>query len=408
MRDIFSRYYKQYDRWYDVATEVYLSELLAIRKFLPRKGEGLEIGVGTGRFASLLGIRYGIDPSRKMASLARKRGIDVRIARGERIPFPSGRFDYVVIVTTLCFVSSPYKVICEAARVLRDKGRIIIGIIDKDSFLGKYYERKKSKFYRDAYFLSVEDVKDLLSVCGFRKIGFYQTIFSYPHKIKSVQPPRKGYGEGGFVVVGAYKDAGLMVDKKFRQYEHIRILFKQLGYDMHLERKKVMQQAGRIKEPILDVGTGPGRMAYTLAKEGFGVTTIDISSKAQAVARLYARKYGVLSRIKFLIMDAERMKFPDGEFATVFSANLLHDVRQPRKVVEEMIRVTRKGGKLVISDLNREGRKLVNCAYRRDSKVHRSGVINFSQVVEETLKNMGVKFKKYEGSIVTTYVGLKV
>ncbi|PIW33718.1 MAG: SAM-dependent methyltransferase, partial [bacterium (Candidatus Ratteibacteria) CG15_BIG_FIL_POST_REV_8_21_14_020_41_12] len=66
MKNIFDQYWKRYDAWYDNYRFAYLSEVEAIKKVLPRKGKGLEVGVGTGRFASVLGIHYGIDPSVKM------------------------------------------------------------------------------------------------------------------------------------------------------------------------------------------------------------------------------------------------------------------------------------------------------------------------------------------------------
>jgi len=72
MSTIFDKYYKKYDAWYDRNKFVYLAELKAIRKVLPEKGKGLEIGVGTGRFAQALGIATGIDPSRKMIEIAKK------------------------------------------------------------------------------------------------------------------------------------------------------------------------------------------------------------------------------------------------------------------------------------------------------------------------------------------------
>jgi len=59
--NIFDRYYKRYDNWYEKNKFAYLSELKTVRKVLPRKGKGLEIGVGTGRFAAALGISTGID-----------------------------------------------------------------------------------------------------------------------------------------------------------------------------------------------------------------------------------------------------------------------------------------------------------------------------------------------------------
>jgi len=102
--NIFERYYKKYDAWYDKHKFAFLSEIEAVRKVLPRKKKGLEIGVGTGRFASGLEIKYGVDPSENMLKIARKRGIDARRAQGERLPFDNSAFDYIVVIITLCFV----------------------------------------------------------------------------------------------------------------------------------------------------------------------------------------------------------------------------------------------------------------------------------------------------------------
>jgi hypothetical protein len=53
----------------------YRSELAAIKAFIPKKGRGLEIGVGTWRFAEPLGIKEGVEPAKAMAAIARERGI---------------------------------------------------------------------------------------------------------------------------------------------------------------------------------------------------------------------------------------------------------------------------------------------------------------------------------------------
>ena len=203
MRNIFDQYYKRYDAWYDKNQFAYISELEAIRKVLPKKGKGLEIGIGTGRFASKLGISYGVDPSPKMITLAKKRGIKTKIAKGENLPFNNNTFDYILMVITLSFVQDPKKVISESRRVLKNKGKLIIGIVDKDSFLGKYYRRKKGIFYKYANLLSAREVISLLKKAGFKKLVFYQTIFKTPTKIKAQEPAKKGYGEGGFVVICA-------------------------------------------------------------------------------------------------------------------------------------------------------------------------------------------------------------
>lgn len=202
---IFDKFYKKYDAWYERNKFAYFSELEAVKKVLPREGTGLEIGVGTGRFAAALGIQYGIDPSKKCLEIAKKRGIKVKLGYGEDLPFANAAFDYVAIIITLCFVKDPLMVLSEAGRVLKKNGKIIIGIIDKDSFLGKFYQKKKSVFYKKANFFSVKELTRLLKAKGFKKFSYYQTIFKLPEKINSVEKPKKGFGKGGFVLVVAVR-----------------------------------------------------------------------------------------------------------------------------------------------------------------------------------------------------------
>ncbi|MDP8257871.1 MAG: class I SAM-dependent methyltransferase [Candidatus Aadella gelida] len=205
MGNIFDELYRKYDAWYDKNRFAYLSELEAVKKVLPEKGYGLEIGVGSGRFAAPLSIAVGIDPSKKMVELARGRGVDAALGVGEELSFKDSTFDYVAIIVTLCFVQEPEKVITESARVLKPGGKIIIGIVDKESFLGKSYQEKGSIFYGHAQFFEIEEVEQMLKVAGFSGFSYYQTLFDYPEKIKSIEKPLEGYGKGGFVVINAVK-----------------------------------------------------------------------------------------------------------------------------------------------------------------------------------------------------------
>ena len=203
--DIFDRYCKKYDAWYGRNKFAYLSELEAIREVLPKEGRGLEVGVGTGRFAQALDIAMGIDPSKKMIDIAAERGVAARWGVGENLPFFENSFDYVAIIITLCFVQNPQKVLSEARRVLKKTGKIILGIVDKDSFLGEFYRRKKSVFYKQANFFSIKDISELLKAGGFNRIIYRQTLFNYPNRLNSIEKPRKGFGKGGFVVAAAEK-----------------------------------------------------------------------------------------------------------------------------------------------------------------------------------------------------------
>jgi len=205
MSSAFDKYYNKYDAWYDKHEFAFLSEIAAIKKVLPQGKKGLEIGTGTGRFAAGLGITIGIEPSNNMLEIARSRGVDARWGFGERLPFLNGIFDYVAIIISLCFIKNQQEVLLEAARVLKKNGRIIIGIVDKKGFLGKFYRKKKSVFYKEAKFLSVKKVTNLLKSTGFGSFSYFQTVSVYPDDMKVIEKPKKGFGKGGFVVISAKK-----------------------------------------------------------------------------------------------------------------------------------------------------------------------------------------------------------
>ena len=205
---VFEKWAQEYDEWFDINRFAYESEVLALRKFIPKNGKGLEVGVGTGRFSVPLGIKAGVEPARAMASIAQKRGIEVYEAKAEELPFESESFDFVLMVTTICFLQDPMQSLKEAKRVLKPEGHIIIGMIDKDSPLGMVYESKKehSRFYKYAKFYSVRQVLGWLSESEHSHIEICQTIFENPERMTAIDAVRDGYGEGAFVVISAQKE----------------------------------------------------------------------------------------------------------------------------------------------------------------------------------------------------------
>jgi len=205
--DIFDTHAEEYDQWYERNKFAYLSELEAIKCGVPKGGKGLEIGVGTGRFAEPLGVSIGLDPSENMLQIAKKRGIETISGKGENLPFADKKFDFVLIINTLCFVNDSAQVIIEAKRVLRNRGRIIIGLIEKDSFLGRDYQNRKrgSKFYKEVNLHSGKEIVELLRNYHFRRVITFQAIFRSLDRIKKIESPRKGLGEGCFTVICAEK-----------------------------------------------------------------------------------------------------------------------------------------------------------------------------------------------------------
>ena len=203
MWDVFERFVNEYEQWFLKHRLAYLSELRAVKALLP-EGRGVEIGVGTGRFAVPLKIKIGVEPSRHMGEIARKRGILVVKGTAEDLPLGDESFDFALMVTTICFVDDPLKALQEARRVIKNGGHVIVGIVDRESFLGREYEerREKSLFYKHARFFSTEEIVHLMKKAGFEDFRMVQTLFKHPSKLTDVEPVR----EGAFVVVRGKKN----------------------------------------------------------------------------------------------------------------------------------------------------------------------------------------------------------
>jgi len=200
---------QEYDAWFDRNSWAYESEILALKEFLAPHLRGLEIGVGTGRFAVPLGIQMGVEPAAAMAVKAQRRGVKVYRAFAEALPFRCDSFDLVMMVTVLCFLRDPCLSLLEATRVLKPGGQILIGMIDKDSPMGQSYEAHKpeSKFYRQARFYSVSQAVGWLEKLAYRKVETCQTIYKDSQGLTSLEPLTRGHGKGAFGVISARKSA---------------------------------------------------------------------------------------------------------------------------------------------------------------------------------------------------------
>lgn len=203
----FDRHVARYDAWYERNPHAYSAELAAIRALLPHGAKGVEVGVGTGRFAAPLGIGVGVEPSPEMAKVAAERGVQVMAGVAENLPFPEESLDFVLMVNVVCFLDEPAAAFKEAWRVLKNRGSVLVGFIDRESSLGKSYEANKetSLFYRGATFRTPAEILSLLRSAGFSDFVFCQTLFRPLEELDKDEPVLEGHGEGSFVVVRGRK-----------------------------------------------------------------------------------------------------------------------------------------------------------------------------------------------------------
>jgi SAM-dependent methyltransferase len=168
--DVFERFAEEYNRWFEEHRAEYQAELARVRRLLPcPDARAVEVGVGSGRFAAPLGIRIGIEPSRALGRMARKRGIEVIRGRAESIPLRDGSCSSVLLVTVICFLDDPAAAFCEIHRILALQGLLIIGFLEREGpVVQKYqHEEGKHRFLSRARFYSRDEVREFLGRTGF-------------------------------------------------------------------------------------------------------------------------------------------------------------------------------------------------------------------------------------------------
>jgi ubiquinone/menaquinone biosynthesis C-methylase UbiE len=141
-----------------------------------------------------------------MLIIAKKRGIQVIQALGERLPFRGNSFDYVLMINTLCFLDKPGVVLEESAKVLRNGGRLFVCDIVRDSEWGRFYEERGQaghRLYSQARFYSCEELERLLKDHGFKVVDARATLKSRPKDPEKVEVPSKDLKGRGFICLAA-------------------------------------------------------------------------------------------------------------------------------------------------------------------------------------------------------------
>jgi ubiquinone/menaquinone biosynthesis C-methylase UbiE len=105
---------------------------------------------------------------------------------------------------------------------------------------------------------------------------------------------------------------------------------------------------------LLDLGCGPGIVTASLAPAVREVVAYDLTPEMLEKARQRCEKAG-LKNVRFELGRAEELPFEKESFDCVVTRLTVHHFTDPRKVMKEVVRVTRRNGRVVVADFLSSG-----------------------------------------------------
>ena len=106
---------------------------------------------------------------------------------------------------------------------------------------------------------------------------------------------------------------------------------------------------------FLDIGTGPAQIPIILAQRcpDIHITAIDLSEEMLKIAKRHVAAAGLTDRITLELVDAKTLPYPDNTFDGLISNSIVHHIHDAMKALQEMGRVARPKGPVLIRDLIR-------------------------------------------------------
>lgn len=115
-----------------------------------------------------------------------------------------------------------------------------------------------------------------------------------------------------------------------------------IWYQMVLERLPCLDGLR-----VAEVGCGRGDFTILLGKEGARVNSLDVSASAIDIAR--QRAAGLEYPVEFFVSDAQDCALRSNTFDLVVSCEVLEHVEHPRRMLDELFRICKPGGRVILT-----------------------------------------------------------
>lgn len=144
--------------------------------------------------------------------------------------------------------------------------------------------------------------------------------------------------------------------KKFLMETYEITLCRIYGESLHPGGLQLTQRIGKLggmtsRSLVLDIGSGTGSSAFSIAESfGCSIIGIDFSKRLVKMGKSRFAKNPAYRRLTFILGDAECLPFQDSSFDVVFCECAFNLFPNKEKVLQEIKRILREDGKLILSD----------------------------------------------------------
>lgn len=158
---------------------------------------------------------------------------------------------------------------------------------------------------------------------------------------------------------GIRPGSGAMFDRIAHRYDLLNRLLS-LGIDQRWRKKTIKAMNLSAGARVLDVATGTGDLAISIAKRYRNVEVVGLDPSTQMLARAEVKcKRKRLDRVELTVGDAEGLPFEPDSFDATCIAFGIRNVPDRSAGLREMARVTKPGGRVAILELSEPRRGII-------------------------------------------------